>query len=149
MNDRVADLQKRDKTGIFSGVHVINPVTKEEIPVWVADYVIASYGTGVVLATPAHDTRDFAFANKYELPIKQIIELPEGEELPYTEDGVHINSEWLDGLKNEEAIEKINDWLEANDKGRREVNFRLRDWIFSNSFIALMSTSTLSSGRAL
>ena len=122
---------KGDKTGIFSGVHVINPVTKEEIPVWVADYVIASYGTGVVLATPAHDTRDFAFANKYELPIKQIIELPEGEELPYTEDGVHINSEWLDGLKNEEAIEKINDWLEANDKGRREVNFRLRDWIFS------------------
>lgn len=122
---------KGDKTGIFSGVHVINPVTKEEIPVWVADYVIASYGTGVVLATPAHDTRDFAFANKYELPIKQIIELPEGEELPYTEDGVHINSERLDGLKNEEAIEKINDWLEANDKGRREVNFRLRDWIFS------------------
>ncbi|HZK47734.1 MAG TPA: leucine--tRNA ligase, partial [Atopostipes sp.] len=122
---------KGDKTGIFSGVHVINPVTKEEIPVWVADYVIASYGTGVVLATPAHDTRDFAFANKYELPIKQIIELPEGKELPYTEDGVHINSEWLDGLKNEEAIEKINDWLEANDKGRREVNFRLRDWIFS------------------
>ena len=122
---------KGDKTGIFSGVHVINPVTKEEIPVWVADYVIASYGTGVVLATPAHDTRDFAFANKYELPIEQIIELPEGEELPYTEDGVHINSEWLDGLKNEEAIEKINDWLEANDKGRREVNFRLRDWIFS------------------
>lgn len=122
---------KGDKTGIFSGVHVINPVTKEEIPVWVADYVIASYGTGVVLATPAHDTRDFAFANKYELPIKQIIELPEGEELPYTEDGVHINSEWLDGLKNEEAIEKINDWLEENDKGRREVNFRLRDWIFS------------------
>ena len=122
---------KGDKTGIFSGVHVINPVTKEEIPVWVADYVIASYGTGVVLATPAHDTRDFAFANKYELPIKQIIELPEGEELPYTEDGVHINSELLDGLKNEEAIEKINDWLEANDKGRREVNFRLRDWIFS------------------
>ena len=120
-----------DKTGVFSGVYVINPVTNEEIPVWVADYVIASYGTGVVLATPAHDTRDFAFANKYELPIKQIIELPEGEELPYTEDGLHINSELLDGLNNKDAIEKINDWLEENEKGRREVNFRLRDWIFS------------------
>ena len=120
-----------DKTGVFSGVYVINPVTNEEIPVWVADYVIASYGTGVVLATPAHDTRDFAFASKYELPIKQIIELPEGEELPYTEDGLHINSELLDGLNNKDAIEKINDWLEENEKGRREVNFRLRDWIFS------------------
>ena len=120
-----------DKTVVFSGVYVINPVTNEEIPVWVADYVIASYGTGVVLATPAHDTRDFAFANKYELPIKQIIELPEGEELPYTEDGLHINSELLDGLNNKDAIEKINDWLEENEKGRREVNFRLRDWIFS------------------
>ena len=120
-----------DKTGVFSGVYVINPVTNEEIPVWVADYVIASYGTGVVLATPAHDTRDFAFANKYDLPIKQIIDLPEGEELPYTEDGLHINSELLDGLNNKDAIEKINDWLEENEKGRREVNFRLRDWIFS------------------
>ncbi len=77
------------------------------------------------------DTRDFAFANKYDLPIKQIIELPEGEELPYTEDGPHINSELLDGLNIKDAIEKINDWLEENNKGRREVNFRLRDWIFS------------------
>ncbi len=120
-----------EKTGVFTGIYVTNPVTNEEIPVWVADYVIASYGTGVVLATPAHDTRDFAFAKKYDLPIKQIIELPEGEELPYTEDGPHINSEQLDGLYIDEAIEKINDWLVANDKGRREVNYRLRDWIFS------------------
>lgn len=121
----------KDKTGLFTGSYVINPVTKEEIPVWVADYVVASYGSGVVMATPAHDERDFDFANKYDLPIQQIIQLPEGEELPYTEDGIHVDSGFLNGLNNEEAITKMIDWLEENKLGQGEINFRLRDWIFS------------------
>ncbi|MDN6409544.1 MAG: leucine--tRNA ligase, partial [Tetragenococcus halophilus] len=121
----------KDKTGLFTGSYVVNPVTKEEIPVWVADYVVASYGSGVVMATPAHDERDFEFANKYNLPIRQIIELPGGEELPYTEDGIHIDSKFLNDLNNEEAITKMIDWLEEKELGQGEINFRLRDWVFS------------------
>ena len=120
-----------DKNGLFTGTYVKHPVTGEQLPIWVADYVVASYGTGVVMATPAHDDRDYAFAKKYDLPIKAIIELPEGEELPYDGDGKHIESDFLNGLYNEEAIEKMNDWLEENEKGHREVNYRLRDWVFS------------------
>lgn len=120
-----------DKTGVFTGVYVINPVNNEEIPVWIADYVIASYGTGVVMGSAGHDERDFKFATKYNLPILPIIEKPENEETPYVGDGPHINSEFLNGLYINEAIEKINNWLEENNKGRREVNYRLRDWIFS------------------
>ena len=120
-----------DKKGLFTGAYVEHPLTGKDLPVWVADYVVASYGTGVVMGTPAHDERDFAFATKYELPIKAIIELPEGEELPYDGDGTHIESDFLNGLNNKEAIEKMNDWLEENDKGRREINYRLRDWVFS------------------
>ncbi|MDN6195709.1 MAG: leucine--tRNA ligase [Atopostipes suicloacalis] len=124
------DLNK-DKSGLFTGSYVVHPLTREQIPVWVADYVVASYGSGVVMATPAHDDRDFAFAKKYDLPIRPIIELPEGEELPYAGDGIHIHSEFLDGLYNADAISKMIDWLEENNKGNGEVNFRLRDWIFS------------------
>lgn len=120
-----------DKNGLFTGTYVKHPVTGEQLPIWVADYVVASYGTGVVMATPAHDERDYAFAKKYDLPIKAIIELPEGEELPYDGDGKHIESDFLNDLYNEEAIEKMNDWLEENEKGHREVNYRLRDWVFS------------------
>ena len=120
-----------EKTGLFTGAYVTHPLTGEELPLWVADYVLASYGTGVVMATPAHDDRDYAFSEKYDLPIRPIIDLPEGEELPYVGDGEHINSEFLDGLHNEEAISKMIDWLEENNKGNREVNYRLRDWVFS------------------
>ncbi len=120
-----------EKTGLFTGAYVTHPLTGEQLPLWVADYVLASYGTGVVMATPAHDERDYAFSTKYDLPIRPIIDLPEGEELPYTGDGEHINSEFLDGLHNEEAIGKMIDWLEENNKGNREVNYRLRDWVFS------------------
>lgn len=120
-----------EKTGLFTGAYVAHPLTGEQLPLWVADYVLASYGTGVVMATPAHDERDYAFSTKYDLPIRPIIDLPEGEELPYTGDGEHINSEFLDGLHNEEAIGKMIDWLEENNKGNREVNYRLRDWVFS------------------
>ncbi len=121
----------KDKTGLFTGAYVINPLTEESIPVWVADYVVASYGTGVVMGSPAHDERDFEFATKYDLPIISIIELPEGEELPYLEDGIHVNSGFINGMKTEEAITKMIEWLEENEKGQGEVNFRLRDWIFS------------------
>ncbi len=121
----------KDKTGLFTGAYVINPLTEESIPVWVADYVVASYGTGVVMGSPAHDERDFEFATKYDLPIISIIELPEGEELPYLEDGIHVNSGFINGMKTKEAITKMIEWLEENEKGQGEVNFRLRDWIFS------------------
>lgn len=120
-----------DKNGLFTGAYVEHPLTGENLPLWVADYVVASYGTGVVMATPAHDERDYAFATKYDLPIRSIIELPEGEELPYAGDGAHIHSDFLNGLHNEEAIEKMMGWLEENEKGYREINYRLRDWVFS------------------
>ncbi len=120
-----------EKNGLFTGAYVEHPLTGEDLPVWVADYVLASYGTGVVMATPAHDERDYEFAQKYDLPIRPIIELPEGEDLPYDGDGEHIHSDFLNGLYNEEAIAKMIDWLEENEKGRREINYRLRDWVFS------------------
>lgn len=120
-----------EKNGLFTGAYVEHPLTGEKLPLWVADYVVASYGTGVVMATPAHDERDYAFAQKYNLPIRPIIVLPEGEELPYDGDGEHIDSDFLNGLYNEEAIEAMITWLEDNNKGRREINYRLRDWVFS------------------
>ncbi|HJG48031.1 MAG TPA: leucine--tRNA ligase [Facklamia tabacinasalis] len=120
----------KDKTGVFTGSYVINPATKQEIPIWIADYVIASYGTGAVMGSAAHDERDFAFATKYDLPIVPVIEGPE-KEVPYYGDGPHINSEFLDGLNIEDAIQKMNTWLEENDFGERQINYRLRDWVFS------------------
>ncbi|MGX7091242.1 leucine--tRNA ligase [Hutsoniella sourekii] len=119
----------KDKTGVFTGSYVINPATGQEIPIWVADYVIASYGTGAVMGSPAHDERDFAFANKYDLPIIRVIESQ--EDLPYLGDGPHVNSEFLDGLTTEEAIPTMIDWLEEKGSGQRQINYRLRDWVFS------------------
>lgn len=121
----------KDKTGLFTGAYVKHPITGDNLPVWVADYVVASYGTGVVMGSPAHDERDFEFATKYELSIIPIIEVPKNEELPYLEDGPHVNSDFLNGLNTEEAIEKMADWLESEGKGIRETNYRLRDWVFS------------------
>ncbi|XJS11462.1 leucine--tRNA ligase [Aerococcaceae bacterium WGS1372] len=120
----------KDKTGVFSGTYVINPVNNKEIPVWIADYVIASYGTGAVMGSPAHDARDFDFATKYGLEITPVIQGPDST-LPYLEDGEHINSEYLNGMLTDEAISYMFDWLEENNSGTREVNYRLRDWIFS------------------
>ncbi|MGO4941763.1 leucine--tRNA ligase [Ruoffia tabacinasalis] len=120
----------KDKTGVFTGSYVINPATKQEIPIWIADYVIASYGTGAVMGSAAHDERDFAFATKYDLPIVPVIEGPE-KEVPYYGEGPHINSEFLNGLNVEDAIQKMNTWLEENDFGERQINYRLRDWVFS------------------
>ncbi|HEY4399202.1 MAG TPA: leucine--tRNA ligase [Lactobacillaceae bacterium] len=122
------DLNK-DKSGVFTGAYGINPVNGEKLPIWIADYVLASYGTGAIMAVPAHDTRDFEFAQKFDLPITRVIE--GGDELPYTGDGIHVNSEFLNGLGKADAIDHIIGWLEEKGVGHKQVNFRLRDWIFS------------------
>ncbi|MGF3066666.1 leucine--tRNA ligase [Facklamia sp. P12945] len=122
----------KDKTGVFTGSYAIHPVTAKEIPIWIADYVLASYGTGAVMAVPAHDQRDYEFSQKYDLPRYEVIKSEEGiQNEAYVEDGMHINSEFLDGLNIEAANQKMIEWLEANAKGQRKVNFRLRDWVFS------------------
>ncbi len=121
----------KDKTGVFTGGYVLHPVTGEAIPVWIADYVLYSYGTGAVMAVPGHDERDYEFAVKYDLPIIRIIEHDPNHEGAYVDDGVHIQSQFLDGLNIEEANQVMIDWLEEHGKGVRQVNYRLRDWVFS------------------
>lgn len=124
------DLAK-DKTGVFTGSYVINPVSGEKLPIWIADYVLNSYGTGAVMVVPAHDERDHEFAQKFDLPIVQVIEGGDVQKEAYTGDGVHINSDFLNGMDKEEAIDAINNWLEENGVGEKKVNYRLRDWLFS------------------
>ena len=121
----------KDKTGVFSGAYAINPVNQEEIPIWIADYVLSSYGTGAIMAVPAHDERDYDFATKYNLDIIPVIEGGNVEEEAYVGDGEHINSKFLNGLKTDEAISKMNDFIEENNFGERKVNYRLRDWLFA------------------
>lgn len=124
------DLSK-EKTGVFTGAYAINPVNGKEIPIWIADYVLSSYGTGAIMAVPAHDERDFEFAQTFGLEILPVIEGGDVEKAAYTEDGTHINSEFLDGMNKQEAIDKMNEWLEENGVGKKEVSYRLRDWLFS------------------
>ncbi|MCV3320606.1 leucine--tRNA ligase [Pediococcus ethanolidurans] len=124
------DLNK-DKTGVFTGAYGINPVNGEKLPIWIADYVLASYGTGAIMAVPAHDQRDWDFAKKFDLPIKPVIEGGNVEDAAYTEDGVHINSEFLNGMDKPTAINEMLTWLEDKGVGKKKVNYRLRDWIFS------------------
>ncbi|TOY70262.1 leucine--tRNA ligase [Leuconostoc citreum] len=124
------DLNK-DKTGVFTGAYGINPINGEKLPIWIADYVLASYGTGAIMAVPAHDDRDFEFAKKFDLAIKPVIAGGEDDDVAYTGDGVHINSDFLDGLDKATAIDQAIDWLEAHQAGHAQTNFRLRDWIFS------------------
>ncbi|MCC2743956.1 leucine--tRNA ligase [Leuconostoc lactis] len=124
------DLNK-DKTGVFTGAYGINPVNGEQLPIWIADYVLASYGTGAIMAVPAHDERDYEFAKKFGLDIKPVIAGGDITEAPYTGDGVHINSEFLDGLDKATAIDEMIAWLEAHQAGHAQTNFRLRDWVFS------------------
>ena len=122
----------QEKTGVFTGAYAIHPVTGREIPIWIADYVLVSYGTGAVMAVPAHDQRDYEFSAKYNLPRYEVIESEQGiEEAAFVEDGVHKHSDFLDGLNNQEASRKMVEWLEANGKGQGKVNYRLRDWVFS------------------
>lgn len=130
-----SDLKRTDlakeKTGVFTGAYAINPVNGKEIPIWIADYVLASYGTGAIMAVPAHDERDYEFAKTFDLEILPVIEGGNIEEAAYTEDDPHINSEFLNGMNKAEAIAKMNEWLEENSCGKKEVSYRLRDWLFS------------------
>jgi leucyl-tRNA synthetase len=122
----------KEKTGVFTGGYAINPVTNERIPIWIADYVMMGYGTGAIMAVPAHDERDFEFAEKFELPIQQVVQPPEGVDWRgFTDEGVAVNSGFLDGLPTAEAKQKMAAWLEEKGLGRGTVNFKLRDWLFS------------------
>ncbi|MBC2116446.1 leucine--tRNA ligase [Listeria booriae] len=124
------DLAK-DKTGVFTGAYAINPANGEEMPIWIADYVLIQYGTGAIMAVPAHDERDYDFAKQFGLPIKAVLAGGNVEEEAYTGDGDHINSAFLDGLNKDDAIAKMIAWLEENEAGTRKISFRLRDWLFS------------------
>ena len=125
------DLAK-DKSGVPTGAYAINPVNGERLPVWIADYVLTGYGTGAIMAVPAHDTRDHEFALKFGLPVRQVVQ-PPGEEpwQGFTGHGTAVNSGFLDGLPTSEAKREINSWLEANAKGKGTVQYKLRDWLFS------------------
>ena len=126
-----------EKSGVFTGKYLINPVNNERVPLWIADYVVGEYGTGAVMAVPAHDQRDFEFARKYGLPIKLVISPDgvlkdaDGLEMAYIEDGTQVNSGHFDGLPNRLAMEKIADYMEAKGTGKRCVRYRLRDWLIS------------------
>jgi leucyl-tRNA synthetase len=126
----------KDKTGVFTGAYAINPVNQQKIPIWIADYVLASYGTGAIMAVPGHDTRDFEFATKFDLPIVQVVQPPAGKDWQgYVEDGTAVNSGStdisLDGLPTPEAKRKITTWLESKGLGKKTINYKLRDWLFS------------------
>lgn len=124
------DLSK-EKTGVFTGAYAINPVNGKEIPIWISDYVLASYGTGAIMAVPAHDQRDYEFAKTFGLEIIPVLAGGQIEKEAFLEDGPHINSDFLDGLGKEEAIAKINAWLEEKGLGKKETTYRLRDWLFA------------------
>nr|AAA22571.1 transfer RNA-Leu synthetase [Bacillus subtilis] len=130
-----SDLERTDlaktKTGVFTGAYAINPVNGEKLPIWIADYVLASYGTGAVMAVPGHDERDFEFAKTFGLPVKEVVKGGNVEEAAYTGDGEHVNSDFLNGLHKQEAIEKVIAWLEETKNGEKKVTYRLRDWLFS------------------
>ena len=130
-----SDLERTDlakeKTGVFTGAYAINPANNEKMPIWIADYVLVSYGTGAIMAVPAHDERDYEFAKQFELPIKQVVAGGDIDKEAYTGDGEHIHSEFLDGLNKKDAIEKMISWLEEKGIGTKKVTYRLRDWLFS------------------
>ena len=130
-----SDLERTDlnknKTGVFTGAYAVNPVNGKDIPIWISDYVLASYGTGAIMAVPAHDTRDYEFAKKFGLEIIPVLEGGNIEEEAYTGDGTHINSDFLNGLGKDEAIEKMISWLEERNLGGKKVQYKLRDWLFS------------------
>ncbi len=131
-----SDLERTDlakeKTGEFTGSYAINPINREKIPIWIADYVLMGYGTGAIQAVPAHDERDLEFARKFNLPIRQVVQPPGGENpIGFVGDGVAINSPIIEGLPSQEAIRKITAWLEQRGLGKRAINYKLRDWLFS------------------
>ena len=121
----------KDKTGVFTGSFAINPVNGKKIPIWISDYVLMTYGTGAIMAVPAHDERDYAFAKKFNLDIIPVIAGGDIKNSAYTGDGTHINSEFLDGLNKEDAINKMINYLEEKNLGKKKINYRLREWIFA------------------
>ena len=125
--------ENKDKSGVFTGSYVINPVNGQKLPIWVADYVLSGYGTGAVMAVPAHDERDFAFAEKFDLPIVQVIDKPEdsADIGCYTGEGELINSGQFDGTRSEDAREQIVAWLEQQGSGRGKTTYKMRDWLIS------------------
>ena len=124
----------KEKTGVFSGSYAINPATGQKIPIWIADYVLGGYGTGAVMGVPAHDDRDFAFAEKFELPVVEVIERPEDDidtDACYHGEGVLVNSGAFDGTRSEDAREQIVAWLEQEGKGKSQITYKMRDWLIS------------------
>ncbi|SFD56632.1 leucyl-tRNA synthetase [Bacillus sp. OV194] len=121
----------KEKTGVFTGAYAVNPVNGKKVPIWIADYVLATYGTGAIMAVPGHDERDHEFAVKFDLPIIEVVEGGDVQTAAYAGDGKHVNSDFLNGLEKEEAIEKMNSWLVENNKGEKKITYRLRDWLFS------------------
>ncbi len=131
-NDMERTELNKEKTGVFIGAYAINPVNDKRIPIYISDYVLASYGTGAIMAVPAHDERDYEFAKKFDIPIIQVLQDEDGNsDGAMTGDGIHINSEWLNGLNKTEAIDKMINWLEENQAGCRKVNYKMREWIFA------------------
>ena len=130
-----SDLERTDlnkeKTGVFTGSYAVNPVNGKKIPIWIADYVLNTYGTGAIMAVPAHDTRDYEFASKFGIDIIPVIEGGDVSKEAYTGDGVHINSGFMDGLNKQEAIDKMLVWLEEKGIGHKQVNYKIHDWIFA------------------
>ena len=121
----------KEKTGVFIGAYAINPVNNKEIPIWISDYVLSTYGTGAIMAVPAHDERDYEFATKFGIDIIPVLEGGDISKEAFTGDGIHINSEFLNGLGKQEAIDKMVAWLEENKIGTKKVNYKLREWIFA------------------
>ena len=134
---RKSDLERtelaKEKTGVFTGAYAVNPVNDERIPIWIADYVLINYGTGAIMAVPAHDQRDWEFAKTFDIPMREVVSGGNIEESAFVdaENGVAVNSDFINGLKYEEAFEKVVQWLEEKGLGKRTVNYKLRDWLFS------------------
>lgn len=132
---RKSDLERtdlaKDKTGVFTGAYALNPVNGDRLPIWIADYVLAGYGTGAIMAVPGHDSRDWEFARQFGLDIIEVVAGGDVTKEAYTGDGLHVNSGFLDGLRNEEAMAQMISWLEEQGKGQGKVTYRLRDWLFS------------------
>lgn len=130
-----SDLQRtelnKEKTGVFTGAYALNPANQQLVPIWIADYVLASYGTGAIMAVPAHDERDYEFAKKFGLEIVAVLEGGDIEKAAFTGDGLHINSDFLNGLNKEDALKTMNAWLVEHKCGEAKVSYKLRDWLFS------------------
>ncbi len=133
--EKKSDLERTDlakeKTGVFSGAYAVNPVNGKSIPIWIADYVLISYGSGAIMAVPGHDQRDWEYARKYHIPVVEVVQGGDVEQEAYEGTGINVNSGFLDGLQTEEAIESMINWLESKGLGERAVNYKLRDWVFS------------------